>query len=120
MTSNCSINFTTSVQPKITLLFNTPSCINYIQIPSPSNVQQFAYSIYDENGTQLQPPGTLMSTVGDSPVIQPDPNICGYSAIVQLLSTKDSNPATHVTIDLGACFMNLSAMTTTTVEFSMD
>ena len=109
--NNCSINFAAPGQPTITFLFNTPACINYIRLPSPSNVQQFSSSLYDDNGVQLQPPGTLLSNAADNPIVQPDPNICGYTLSVQLLKTRNNEPPTQVTLDLGACFLNLSAIT---------
>ena len=110
--NGCSINFTSPGQPKITFLFNTLSCVNYIRIPTPSNVQQFSYSIYDENGFLLQPPDTLMSNMGDNPILQPDPNICAHTVNIQLLKTKNNDPPVQVNIDMGICFLNRSAITT--------
>ena len=118
-TSGCSVNFANTIQPKITLLFTAPACITYLRIPSPSNVQQFAYSMYDEDGIQVQlsaaidSQGTLLSTSGVNPIVQLNQYSCGYSIILQLLATSDNGPPTRVTIDSGGCFRNLSAMTTT-------
>jgi hypothetical protein len=118
-TSGCSIDFSNTKQPKITLLFNIPACISYLRIPSPSNVQQFSYSMYDEVGIQIQLPGTidnqgtLLSSFGVDPMVQLNQYSCGYSIILQLLTTNDNRPATKVTIDTGGCFRNLSISTTT-------
>jgi hypothetical protein len=116
--SGCSINFIKTTQPKITLLFTAPTCLSYLRIPSPSNVQQFSYSMYDENGIQIQLPGaidnqgTLLSSSGPNPLVQFNQYSCGYSIILQLLTTYGNGPATAVTIDTGGCFRNLSAVTT--------
>jgi hypothetical protein len=118
-TSGCSFNFTNAKQPKITLLFTAPACISYLRIPSPSNVQQFSYAMYDEDGIQIQLPGaidsqgTLLSSSGVDPILQLNQYICSYSTIVQLLTTSDKGPPVRVTIDTGACFRNLSETTTT-------
>jgi hypothetical protein len=75
--------------------------------------------MYDENGIQIQLPGaidsqgTLSSSSGVDPMIQLNQYTCGYSTIVQLLTTSDNGPPKSVTIDTGACFRNLSATTTT-------
>jgi hypothetical protein len=122
-TSGCSVNFVNTIQPKITLLFTAPVCITYLRIPSPSNVQQFSYSMYDEDGIQIRLPaasdsqGTLLSSSGVNPIVQLNQYSCGYSIILQLLATTDNGPAVRVTIASGGCFRNLSAMTTT-VSFS--
>jgi len=122
-TSGCSINFANVKQPKITLLFTAPACISYLRIPSPSNVQQFSYSTYDENGLQIPLPGaidnqgTLLSSYGSDPVIQLNQYSCGYSIILQLLTTSNNGPPIKVTIDTGGCFRDMSA-TTTPVCFS--
>jgi hypothetical protein len=118
-TSGCSIDFINVKQPTITLLFTVPACISYLRIPSPSNVQQFSYSMYDEDGIQIQLPGaidnqgTLLSSSSTDPLVQLNQYSCGYSIILQLLTTSDNGPAMRVTIDTGGCFRNLSAVTTT-------
>jgi hypothetical protein len=117
------MNFANVKQPQITLLFSAPACISYLRILSPSNVQQFSYSMYDEDGIQIQLPGatdnqgTLLSSSGANPIVQLSQYSCGYSIILRLLTTSDNGPALRVTIDTGGCFKNLSA-TTTTVRLS--
>jgi hypothetical protein len=75
--------------------------------------------MYDEDGIQIQLPGaidnqgTLLSSFGANPIVQLNQYSCGYSCIVQLLTTSDNGPPMRVTIDTGGCFRNLSATITT-------
>ena len=95
-----------------------------MRILSPSNVQQFSYSIYDEGGVQIPLPGaidddgTLLSSSGANPLIQFNQYSCGYSIMLQLLNTSDDRPPTAVTIDTGGCFRNASSIAATEVSFN--
>lgn len=110
----CSITFVNTKQPTITVLFAAPACPSYLRIPSPSNVQQFSYAIYDETGVQIplsgasDDQGTLLSSSGDNPLVQLNQSSCGYSITVELMKTKDDRPPMKVTIEAGGCFRNAS------------
>jgi len=112
--SGCAVNFLNVKQPKITFLFTAPACISFIRIPSPSNVQQFSYSMYDENGSPIQLPeandqqGKMLSSFGDNPLVELKQYTCGYSIIIQLLATNDNKSPVRVNVDIGSCFQRIS------------
>jgi hypothetical protein len=80
--------------------------------------------MYDEDGMQIQLPGavdsqgTLLSSFSTNPMVQFSQYSCGYSSIIQLLTTSNGPPM-RVTIDTGGCFRNLSATTTTVCSKSL-
>lgn len=116
-TNPCSITFINTKQPTITLLFAALACPSYLRIPSPSNVQQFSYAMYDEIGVPIplsgaiDDQGTLLSSSGDNPLVQLNQFACGYSITVELLKTKNNRPPTKVTIEAGGCFRQPSEIT---------
>lgn len=81
--------------------------------------------MYDEDGMQIQLPGavdnqgTLLSSFSTNPMVQFNQYSCGYSSIIQFLTTSDNRPPMRVTIDTGVCFRNLSATTTTVCSNSL-
>ena len=72
--------------------------------------------MYDEGGIQILLPGatddqgTLMSSSDANPLVQLNQYSCGYSIMLQLLTTNDDKPPMSVTIDAGGCFRNSSSI----------